>query len=233
MNIMNVMKSGVALCLLWGASGSAWAHDAWIAIDGPAHAVRYGHTAAGDPYDPAKIRQVRAWSANGDPVAVAVERSADGATATPASDAAVLTLDFDNGYWSRVGGQSRNEARTVTGAAEGTQSLKYGKTVLSWGDVVTRPLGQPLELVAVSATAPRDRQKVNVQVLHEGRPLAGARVYAGGHDDEAPVTTDANGRAAIEVHRGTQMLGVAHSVAHDGPEADRVNLSANLLFKVE
>lgn len=222
-----------SIALSVGQIGALQAHDAWISTQGPAHAVLYGHGDKGDPYDTAKIKDVRAYDAKGKPVDVEISRAEKEATIEPKSKAAVLALEFDNGYWSKgADGKSRNESKQVTGAEQGTKSLKFGKTILAWSEAATRPVGQRLELVPLSGAAPADHGAVAVQLLFDGQPLPGAKVMLGGHDDEKPATTDAEGKASVEVHKGVQSISAGHSVPHDGPEADTTRISTNLVFEV-
>lgn len=211
----------------------AFAHDAWVELGGPKHAVLFGH-GAGDTYDVKKVRRVAAWGRDGQALAVRtttdrqpVQVEAEG------GPAALWALEFDNGFWVRQEGRSRNVPRTeVSGPVESSsRALKFGKTVLAWGEHTARPVGQRLEIVPQARQAPAAGQPLVVQVLYEGRPLAGAKVAVQGPGDghDGPVvTTDAQGRASVILLKGPQFVTTSHSVPYPGPEAERDNLAANL-----
>jgi nickel transport protein len=212
------------------ASGSSRAHDAWIDVSGPRFEVIYGHDGKIEPYAAAKAMRVIALDKEGRPIAAAVETSAAGVSLVPASAASLLLLDFDNGYWAKTASGWKNVPRTeARDATESSHSLKFGKTVLAWSLVASKPVGQRFEIVPLSAQPPRAGQRLLVQVLYEGQPLAGAAIGAGGHDHHAG-TTDGAGKASVAVRKGRQMIVASHSRALDRPEAEKESLAANLVF---
>jgi nickel transport protein len=219
----------VALAAL-AFSGSSRAHDAWIDVSGPRYEVIYGHGGKIEPYAAAKAMQLVALDKEGRLIAAAVETSAAGVSLVPTSAASLLLVDFDNGYWTKTASGWKNVPRTAArDATESSHSLKFGKTVLAWGPVASKPVGQRLEIVPLSAQPPRAGQRLLVQVLYEGQPLAGASIGSGGHDHHAS-TTDGAGKASVVVRKGRQMIVASHSRALDRPEAERESLAANLVF---
>jgi nickel transport protein len=212
---------------------AAHAHDAWVELQGPPHAVLFGH-GPGDTYDADKVKQVAAWGREGQPLPVRRVVTAQGVQVeAEGGPAAMWTLEFDNGFWVRQDGKSRNLPRTaVSGPVQSSsRALKFGKTVLLWSAHVTKPVGQRLEIVPLSVRAPSAGQPLTVQVLYEGRPLPGAKVGVQGPGDghDGPVVaTDAQGRATVTLVKGPQFVTVGHSVPYPGPEAERDNLAANL-----
>lgn len=217
-------------CLSLLLSPLVVAHDAWIETEGPAYPIIYGHSDGGEPYDPAKIQKISAYGADGNVIEVALERSADGAKVVPGGEVVMLTLDFDNGFWSRVDGKSRNESKKITGAEEGSQSLKFGKTILSWTEQVTRPAGQVLEIIPRVSDLTQHNGSMEVQVLYNGEPLAGARVRAGGGHGDEPLLSNTQGIVSVPVVPGVQLITASHRIPFSGPEADVSNLSASLRF---
>ncbi|MFO0578672.1 MAG: DUF4198 domain-containing protein [Polyangia bacterium] len=75
-------------------------------------------------------------------------------------------------------------------------------------DAVTRPVGQAIELVPLADPMSLSGNRLQVQVLLKGKPLAGARVYAA--TTEAPAstsaTTDSEGKAKLTVGPGQWVL---------------------------
>jgi nickel transport protein len=223
-----------AAALLLAHSPDSVAHDAWIEIEGPGHAIRYGHPDKIEAYDSTKVKGVAALDERAKPVKTRVETSADHATVMPGAPASLLLLDFDNGYWSKTADGWKNKPRTeVSDATESSHSLKFGKTVLVWGPAVTKPTRQRLEIVPLSARVPREGESLAVQVLFEGKPLAGASIGNGQHDKENPLSADAAGKASLAIHKGTQMIVASHKVALDRPEAEKESLAANLRFNAQ
>ena len=247
----------VTLAALLGAVAAALptaaaAHDAWIDLgpDGPA--IQFGHVGEPETVDAAKIRQIRAVDAAGQSLSVVQVPAERAVGLTIDGKPALLALSYDNGYWSRPPGASasinkpRNE---VPGAEGGARVLKYGKTIVQWSAVVTRPVGQTLEIVPLVEREPAAGEQIAVRVLWQGQPLAGARVLStGGSRDDAGAGSgggaaaaevrpavaqaDASGRAVLPLSRGTQFLSVSHrEPLVDDVRADTVSVSANLLFR--
>lgn len=228
------LRRACALLLSSLLPGLALAHDAWLEPAGGGFVVLYGHKGQADPYKPEKVRELQLLDASGQPLPsqrrVQAERVFVNAPSTPA----MATLLFDNGFWSRTSMDtpSKNVPKNeLPGAISGSHSLKTHKLVLSWGPVVAQPQGQRLEIVPQVQQQPAAGAMLPVQVLWEGKPLAGARLRRAELEKDPGVQTDAQGEAAVPVAAGRQMLLVSHSVDLPGdPRADRASWSANLVF---
>lgn len=225
----------VGAALLAGASG-AGAHDAWIDVEPEGPAVRFGHVGEPEAVDATRIRKLGVVDVGGHSLAVSLEPAERAVRLKVDGKPALLAVDYDNGYWSRAPGASasvnkpRNE---VPGAESGAQVLKFGKTIVQWSAVVTRPVDQALEIVPVADRAPAAGEHVAVRVLWQGQPLSGARVLYGSAEGRPPVVqADEAGRADVPISGGPQFLSVSHRapLAND-PGADSQSVSANLVFE--
>ncbi len=226
-----------ALCAALSAgflgSQPAFAHDAWVESRDGSWVVRYGHDDKAEPYAPEKLRALSAVDANGAALVVSLDLTASPASARVDGRPALLALHFDNGYWTKTTEGSKNLPKNeVPGALAATHSVKFGKTLPVWSAAATRPQGARLEIVPLVATAPRAGGTLPVRVLWDGRPLAGARLARAGHGKETPVEADAEGRAAVPVTAGRQMIVVNHKVElHGDARADHYSAAANLVFE--
>lgn len=198
-----------AFALLF-SQGAALAHTAWFEPDAAAatYLVRFGgHGGKNESYPPEKLKAVQALDLHGAAVAVTPQPGPDGVRVKTAAAAALLTLHFDNGIYSRSdGGKSLPKPMNENpGATQGTHAVKYGKYIAQWGSVVTRPVGQPFEVLPLSGDAPRAGQPWKVRVLIDGRPAAGIAVS---RDEAAPdaVKTDADGVATFLPQPGLNKL---------------------------
>jgi uncharacterized GH25 family protein len=168
------------------------------------------------------------------------------------------------GYWSArfvPGDQGLHMvAHTLDTLHRTTRAIKSGKTFFVASQSLDRlqrkqasdenqawfakPLGHPLEIVPtrhpVLGAGPG--QPIAVQVLYQGKPLAGARVsfiprgavLAEGFDDQYERTTDDQGRAQYTPTEGNYVLVVVH---HREPEQrgegyDQTAYSATLVVYV-
>lgn len=187
--------------LLLAAAGTAAAHTAWLEPEAApgAYLVRFGgHAGKLESYAPEKLKSVQALDAQGRLLPVTTATRDDGVHAQVQGAAALLTLHFDNGIWSRAPG-GKSVARPMNespGATEGTAAVKYGKTIAVWTAVAAQPAGQPFELVPLSAAPPRAGQPLRLRVLIDGQPAAGVEIARGEAGVDA-VKTDAQGVAAV------------------------------------
>lgn len=220
--------------VLLAALPTAQAHDAWIEARDGGYVVLFGHTAAGEPYLPAKVRQLKAIDIKGAPVELRRQDEAQGVRVAATKPPALITVHFDNGYWSKTTDNqpARNLPKNeVAGAVSAVHAVKYGKTVFAWSAAVTQPQGQYLELVPQSAEAPKVGQTLPVLVLQDRKPVAGAKLVRGDHGKETVIEADAQGRALVPVMAGEQTWSVSRRIplANDA-RADTESLAANLVF---
>lgn len=177
--LVGAAVTAAACATLWMVAGAAQAHTAWLEPAGSGWLLRFGgHAGQTESYAPDKLKAVAAVDEQGG--AVALERSvrADGVRVTTPGTPTLRTLHFDNGFFSRAeGGRSVNLPMDRNpGATRGTHAVKYGKTVARWGEVVTRPLGQPFEVVPLSAHAGRQRSAHDRTVGRVRAAVRGAAV---------------------------------------------------------
>ena len=92
----------------------------------------------------------------------------------------------------------------VPGATSATSAVKYGKTIVQWGGVATRPLNQRFEIIPQATAAPAAGQPMRVQVRLDGRPVAGVKIGRG--ENTADGTTDAQGMATFIPRPGANRL---------------------------
>lgn len=207
--------------LLAALSFGALAHTAWLEANaespGAYHARFGGHEGKTEPYDMDKLKAVAAFSAAGNPLVVVREDGDGGTRVRVDGEAAVLTLSFDNGVWSRPEGARmvNKPMNEVPGAISGVHAMKYHKTIAHWGEAATRSWQQPFELVPVDAAPPVAGSPMRIRVLIDGEPAVGVKVAA---DESADGTlTDANGIATVIPQAGLNILwaGQRTAIAND------------------
>lgn len=212
----------------------AMAHDVWVEARDGGFTVLYGHGTELEAYDPLKVKTLTALDAQGRSLPVSRRPATGPASVMVAIDGkpALSTLYFDDGFWTKTEAGWKNLPKNAVQGAV-LQSASYvqaGKTVYAWLPLVTQPQGLPLEIVPLRAQAPTAGSQVQVQVLWEGRPLAGAKIALPGPDKPAPAVTDAQGRASIPVVGGRQIISVTHKLPLKDERADELSFTANLVF---
>ena len=201
--------------LLVGTAASA--HTAWLVKDSRPGVWRLmfgGHQGKAEPAVPVKLKEVSAIDTRGR--ALKVSRAIDGADVSlaVAGAPAMIALHYDNGIHTRTstpGPSVERPMNEVPGAVSATAAQKYGKSIVRWAPVVTRPIGQRLEVIPASAMQPRAGQPMRVQVRLNGRPTAGIKLGRG--EDTADATTNANGMASFTPTAGTNKLWAGKRIA--------------------
>jgi nickel transport protein len=172
------------------------AHTVWLEpAAGKTNGFRVlfnGHNGKVESASPDKLKSAEAIDAKGQKLAVTRVATAQGLELQIAGTAALVAVYLDNGIHSRRSEGPSVEApmNEVPGAVRATRALKYHKTIVSWqAGAITRPIGQPFEVVPVDATPPRAGKPLRVKVLLDGKPVAGVKLGAGEEGGEmAPVT---------------------------------------------
>lgn len=210
------------------------AHDAWTEAREAGYAVVFGHDGKLESYVPSKAKAIAAVDVQGATLSIRETATADAVTFSVAGRPALITLHYDNGFWSKTTEGSKNLPKNeVPGAISASHAVKFGKTVFIWSPVVLKPQGQRLEIVPLTATAPVAGKLLPVQVMWQGKPLAGVKITRADDEKQAPATTDVDGKAGVPVVAGRQILTVSYKqgLAND-PRADTYSAAANLLFEV-
>lgn len=227
-------KTWLALALAW-ASSSALAHDVWVEPRDGGYAVLYGHGAEQEAYDTLKVKTLTAIGPKGQTLPVSRRPGNGMASVTVKIEGApsLTTMYFDDGFWTKTEAGWKNLPKNAVQGQVLTAAhyVQLAKTVVAWSPVVVQPQGLPLEIVPLSTAAPAPGKRLPVQVLWEGKPLAGAKIALPGPDKPAPAQTDAQGKASIPVIAGHQIISVNHKIAaKDEPRTDDLSFTANLVF---
>lgn len=222
-------------------ASAAHAHGTWLAHIHGQSTVMYGHDGADtDAYDPAKVIDARAHK-NGNAVEAKVVPHEQRYATLEADKPGVLGYTLRSGFWHKgADGKWHNQPRSAAADPAKVEKALLGVMYSVSYQNAREPvqaLGQTLEIVpAVNPATLEKGQKLGVQVLYEGKPLAGVAVSANFFDDEAAkATTDGEGRAELTVARdGLNALAVEHSVEHANKrQADTVSMFSSLVFEAK
>lgn len=211
----------VSMILACCASG-AMAHTVWlepVAKSASDYQVFFGgHAGKLETYQPDKLKKIDAVDKNGKALAVTRDILADGVRLHVDGSPAMIAMHFDNGIHARppTGPTVEKPMNEVPGSTRATYAVKYHKTVVDWTPLVTKVIGQPFEVVPLSAQQPAVGQPFRVRVLQDGKPVAGVKL---GHGEEGTATdpvTDADGVAAFVPRSGFNRLWAGKRIAVTG-----------------
>lgn len=226
----------VVLGLLLAMVGQAMAHDVWFVQRDGVFVLAYGHGSETEKYDVKKVKEVKAYSPSGEPIAVQVSEG-DGEVVVKLPDASkglgVLTVFFDNGFWVKTPEGWKNVSKKEYGkpVEDSSRPLKFSKMVAVWSDFALKPVGLEFEVVPLGR--PSKDGSLEVQVLYGGKPVEGASVEVN-FDESKAVKTDAQGKAVVSGFKeGFNAVIASFKVPlEDKSEADKLSLSSTLTFNL-
>lgn len=212
-----------AVCglLLWTAGSAAFAHDIWLTAGGTNERelaqVNFGDTDNRQMPDEERIISLRIISPGGETdlrtgLSAAKRLDQPVLVTRPfhAPAGSVLAVSYDNGFWVKIPGDSKQTNTSTLMVPKGTEShwtVKYGKTLLGPGSW-RRVLHTRLELIALKDPFKLPAGgRLPVRLELDGRPLAGAKVVFGDGiqpipDDRMPaMTTGSDGIVEIPLRR--------------------------------
>ena len=234
MSIPSHRTATASLLVLLLAACPGWAHTVWLEpVPGENGIYRVafgGHEGKEEPYPPEKLKRIDAFDPAGDAVTASHELSDAGVRIHAGSEVAMIALFYDNGIWATVPGERsvNRPLNEVAGATAATNALKYHKTVMQWTPAITRPIGQPFELVPVDSTPPVPGQPMKLRVLIDGEPAVGIAIGQGENDAQGP-TTDENGVVEYTPRAGANRVWAGKRIDVAGNPAFTV-LSYEYLF---
>jgi nickel transport protein len=232
-----MLKKLIVFCILMLViATNAIAHDAWIEKKDGQFIVLYGHGDKTETYDAAKVKEVKAYGIDGRIVQVAVEKEGYPVIIKPKGKTALISLFFDNGFWSKTpDGYKNKPKKEAPDAVESFHSVKYSKAILRWDDKFAKPLGVKMEIVPMkNPLSLKAGDNLPLKVFLDGKPVEGASVNAGGYHRE-DLKTDKNGTAEVKIEKsGFQIITAGIKIPlKDNPNADILSLSANITFEVK
>lgn len=207
------------------------AHDAWVEpAGGTVFHIYYGHKIP-EPYEASKVTSLKVYDAAQKKVNYTQIKTKEGVDVkTAKGKPALFVLDFDNGYWVRMGGESHNVPKDEVKDGDASHPYKCSKTMLNWQPWMAKPQGQHIEFVPVGITAlPAAGSALRLQLLVDGKPVGGQMVE--NNSNETGPKTDSDGFVTVTVIKGVNRFATDYDVAdsHD-PVAKRVSLTATLVF---
>ena len=234
---MNKFKiAAISALLVTGLAGQASAHAAWISERHGDLAVVYGDL-SDEGYDISYIESIAAKKADMSDCMVTRKDHDDHVEFSIGAEGVYVSTAYMRGYSTKDkdGNRFNKPKNEVENAASSGYYVKYATAIL--GKIGGEPQAQGVKLEILPLTDPTRIEmggKLTVQVLFEGKPLAGAKFYPSYTTDNVHSTyTDEDGKVTFLVkNQGENVLAVKHSVLT--PEAatqDKFGYYSTLSFK--
>ena len=220
------MKLKYCLIAATACAGTApaLAHEIWFAQRSAQLALIYG--TGSEDLDTVKrvpkIVSVQGFDATGKWVDISYKPTDSLVIVNVDSKPSMVTGVLDNGLWSKTpAGEWINKGKDeVPNAVVSGRNYKYATHLRELPAGASSPVpGLKLQVISAGRQFPKHAgEKLTVQVLFDGKPLPGARVFREmtTEPDGKPVLTDQDGKATVSVRN--QGLNVVMAQHMSGPE---------------
>lgn len=240
MKRLTQLAAAAALAAGMLASGGAGAHGIWFAERATQLALLYGVGA--DDLDVVKrlplVSSIAGYDASGNPVPTSLQVDGRLLLVNLDNQPALVAAVLDNGTWSKTpdGKWHKKGKDELPTAVISEKNTKYAVHIRG---ALTKPLkplpGQTLQIIPVDGKLPALLgQPIKLQVLYQGKPVAGAKVL---HDwvndpDGTPVLTGADGTVTIAVrNQGLNVIvAIFNSPSTEPAKYDQLEHLASLSF---
>lgn len=186
----------------------ALAHTVWVMPTGDSgFTVHFGgHAGVEEPFVSANFKNVKAVDASGAPLRVTRSKQGTRTHLSINGKPAMLTAHYDNGiHTNRSNGPSvAKPMNQVANAISAVKAVKWHKTITQWSPQVLRPVGQPFEVVPLSAEQPVAGRPMQVKVLING--VAAPNIAIARNEEGRDAVTDARGIASFTPVAGYNKL---------------------------
>lgn len=200
-------------CLASLVLQTASAHGVWIANRLDQKQIVLGEGPLDNGYQAYHVQQVNAYNKNWAAVPITQKLHSNYVTVEPADNAAVVTVIFDYGFWSKntQGKHVNLPMNQVEKSTKGTHAIKYSVNYLSAVNSTKLIDNVPLQIVPqLDPTQLKRGDALPIVVYKDGEPLSHVPVITDvvGNLD-LTIMTDEQGRATIIIpNQGLNVLGV-------------------------
>jgi nickel transport protein len=230
-----ILISAIAFCFLMFTN--VFAHDFWLEKKDGKIFIVSGHDDKWDAYDPARVKEVKAFDSKGNILKIDVVRQKEAAYIVPKENLAMISVFFDNHFWTKTTDgwkniTKREAVKQSLQILESGQSFKYAKYIEKWSDNFTMPVGSKMEIIPLkNPLSLKAGDVLPITVLLDGKPLEGASIYLqGSHDVTAQTAKD--GAAAVKIKSGHNIVSSTTRVPFtNNPDADQLYLRASISFE--
>lgn len=220
-------------------TGVSFAHHLWVEKEGDRFEVKWGHPPKADPYEPNKVKEIKAFNEKGKAIKFERIDEKDKVYLSTKVDISMITLSFEGGYLvTTPDGKKKITKREAEKSGiqiiDSFYSMQYAKGIFSCGENTLKPVGLKFEIVPLKNPC---EIKVNdvlpIQVYFEGKPLEGVKVETSNHTEVGK--TDKDGNSSIKIaEKGVQIILAKNKVAtKNDPDADYLSYTTVLTFEVK
>lgn len=189
-----------------------------------------------EKYKPEQLLSIGAYGSDLSPIKAGVDYHKNALVLTEKTPS-IMTAIFDAGYWVETHkGFVKGDRMSAKGIVFGSlHSIKITKTLFSWNDSMSKPVGQEYEIVPLkNPFILKVGDTLPVLVLENGKPAVGVSMEIANHD-ELQIKTDNQGKVLIPIkNKGLQIIaGSFEKTLFDDPKATTLFIQSSLTFELK
>ncbi len=191
----------------------ASAHGVWISERLDQKQLILGEGPGDNAYKPSSVQSMQGYTDTFEKTQVKFIDEKNHVTVIPSQDTAVISVNFDYGYWTKdqTGKVQNAPMNQIPGAKNGTHAIKYNVTYLHSVKEVKPVPDVPLQIIPqVDPTTLHKGDTLPILVVKDGKPLANADIIPDVINDLTKIIkTDADGKATVTIaNDGLNVIGV-------------------------
>lgn len=224
----------IVFCL----ASSAFAHHSWVEKEGSRFIVGWGHPPKIDPYEPNRVKDIKALDIEGKELNLKREDEKHKVYLSSSAGVSMITLSFEGGYLvTTPEGKKRMTKREAQKAGlqivDSFYSNQFAKSIFKHSDIVTKPMGMKFEIVPLkNPLSLKQGETLSVKVLYEGKPMSDITIETGYHKEAGK--TDKDGIANIEISgQGMQVVIAKYRIPSSDPDADILSFTTVLTWEMK
>jgi len=227
------------ISIIFLVTQTASAHHLWVEKEGDRFTIAWGHPPKIDPYEPNRVKEIKAFDKKGKAVKFERIDEKDKAYLYTKADISMIILSFEGGYLvSTPDGKKRLTKREARKAGlqviDSFYSSQFSKSLFGYTDLLTKPAGMKFEIVPLkNPLTLKANELLSVKVLFDGKPIEGVTVEVGNHKDAGK--TDEKGTANIKIEGpGFNVIIAKYRIpTKDNPDADYLSFTTVLTFDLK
>lgn len=189
-----------------------------------------------EKYNPAQLLSASAFGSDLSPIKTGIDYRKNALVLTEKTPA-MMSAIFDAGYWVETHqGFVKGDRMSANGIVfSSLHSIKMTKTLFSWNDSMSKPIGAIYEVVPLkNPFTLKIGDTLPVLVLENGKPAVGVSMEIANHD-ELQVKTDSEGKVLIPIKsKGLQIIAASfEKTLLDDPKATTLFIQPSLTFELK
>ncbi|MFA4915261.1 MAG: DUF4198 domain-containing protein [Syntrophales bacterium] len=218
---------------------TAFAHHFWIEKEGALYNVFWGHYPEAGPYEPERVKEVKAFDAKGKAVTLERKNEKDKVCFLSKQEVSVIMISSEGGFLvTTPEGKKRITKREAQKAGaqviDSVYYSQYAKSLFGYSSAAKKPAGVNFEIVPLeNPFVLKHGEPLPLKVYFDGKPADSVTVTI--NNSKETVKTDKEGTAHVKMsEKGRQFVVAKKRIpTQNNPDADYLSFTTVLGFELK